>query len=172
MPLPPELNMIPKLYHFTDVSNLLSIQAMGGLFATSLLKQLGTGFRPGGDDLSLGLDEYRGMHKYVHLCLLPNHPMEYTALKDGRINKTAWIQVNRAVLDFDGVMYCPVVSNANGAKLFPIAEAATMIDYQALYRYLDWSTAEGQQRRRDAELCEILVPDYIPINFLEIPSYG
>jgi hypothetical protein len=98
--------------------------------------------------------------------------MEFVARSEGRIASTAWIGVNRAVLDLPGVMYCPVVSNSNDAKLIPIAEAATLIDYQALYHFLDWRTPEGQQRRRSAELCEILVPDYIPIDYLEIPSHG
>jgi hypothetical protein len=98
--------------------------------------------------------------------------MEHTARSEGRIKRTSWIRVNRAVLDLPGVMYCPVVSNANDAQLIPIAEAATLLDYQALYGFLDWKTPEGQQRRTSAERCEILVPDYISIDFLEIPFHG
>jgi hypothetical protein len=41
-----------------------------------------------------------------------------------------------------------------------------MIDYQVLYTYMPWGDPAVKPRRRAAELCEILVPDYIPMTFI------
>ena len=41
------------------------------------------------------------------------------------------------------------------------------IDFQVLYGgFMDWHVPEVQARRHAAELCEILVPDYVPLDFI------
>jgi len=107
------------------------------------------------------------MDRYVHLCFLPNQPMQFRAVEDGRITDNVWLRVNRSILDVPGVLFCGKVSNANEATPVPIEEAADLIDYGALYGYLDWRVPELQERRKTAELSEILVPDFISTVYLE-----
>ena len=38
---------------------------------------------------------------------------------------------------------------------------------QVLYTRMDWNVAEIQERLQAAEKCEILVPDHVPMNYLE-----
>ncbi len=52
-------------------------------------------------------------------------------------------------------------------KICPIGEAAGDIDFQVLYTRTDWNDPEVYARLRDAELCEILVPDHVPIRLFE-----
>jgi hypothetical protein len=60
------------------------------------------------------------------------------------------------------------VAYAQGARTFTIEEArdGNMIDYQVLYTFMPWSDPVVKPRRRAAELCEILVPDYVPMTFI------
>ena len=77
MATPPDpLLRIPHLYHFTDVTNLLTIKRLDGLYATAGLKEMGENFQSGGDQDSLSLDIRSGMDKFVHLCFDLRHPME------------------------------------------------------------------------------------------------
>ena len=45
--------------------------------------------------------------------------------------------------------------------------AAEMIDYEVLYTGIKWGDSAFMARLRAAELCEILVPDFIPLNYFE-----
>ena len=159
---------IQYLYHFTDENNLASIRTYGGLFATALLQARGMPFMPAGNELSLRLDREHGMHQYVHLSFVPKHPLQHVAEKEGRIGKTVVLRISRSVLHLPGVMYCPGVANAKNACPVPIAEAASMIDYDALYAYIgDYREFEVGQRRRRAELSELLIPEFLPMTFIE-----
>jgi hypothetical protein len=159
-----------RLYHFTDKRNLLSIREIGGLHSTAKLREMNIeDFYPGGNEQSLSADSMFGMDQYVHLCLQRNHPLEYLAKKDGRIQETLWLYIDdpASVLEIEGVRYCPGVSNKSGMESFSIEEAKDKIDYVALYEYLDWSVPENHQRRKDAEKCEILVPDYVALKYFQ-----
>ena len=82
------LDQIPRLYHFTDRRNLDSIRAQGGLYPLSDLVNRGVNIAaPGGNQWSRDADEPKGMGRYVHLCFRSNHPMEYQARQDGRIEE-------------------------------------------------------------------------------------
>jgi hypothetical protein len=170
MPLPDPLSRIRRLYHFTDRRNLPSIRELGGLYSTAKLRKMGIGeFYPGGNEHSLEADNMFGMDEYVHLCFKANHPMEYLAKQDGRIQKTLWLCIDDAasVLKIDGVLYCPGVSNKSGMETYTVEEAREKIDYVALYEFLDWNIEENYERRLAAEKCEILVPDHLPLRFFE-----
>lgn len=163
------LSRITWLYHFTDTGNLPRIKEMGGLYSRYLLEQKGVdGYRTGGNQWSLDADQICGMDKYVHLCLKPNHALEYLARDDGRIEKTAWLYIDAAsVFQTAGVLYSYGVSNKSGVKICPIQEAASDIDFQVLYTRTDWYDPEINARLRHAELCEILVPEHIPMKYFE-----
>ena len=166
MPAPPPFDRIRYLYHFTDRRNLASIKETGGLYSTARLREMRIdAFHPGGNEISLEADHRFGMDRFVHLCFNTNHPLEYLARQDGRIQRTAWLYVNPSVLTLPGVMFTPGVSNRAGIGPVPILDAIEMIDFEVLYARTDWSDAAIYSRRQAAERCEILVPNTIPFNF-------
>jgi len=168
--LPEPLACIKWLFHFTDTRNLPPIRELGGLWSTAKLREMGVeNVHPGGNQISLDADQRFGMDQYVHLCMHSNHPMEYLARQDGRIQKTMWLIVDDAasVLQLPGVLYCPGVANTAGIATYTIQDAADHIDFEAHYKRLDWRIPEYQARRLAAEKCEILVPDHLPLQYFE-----
>jgi hypothetical protein len=159
---------IPLLYHFTDVSNLPAIRRLGGLFSTSRLAEMGEAFCAGGDEDSLSLDRQCGMDAFVHLCFTDNHPMAFRLQERKPDANLTYLRIDCAILYQPGVMFATGVGYANDAQTVTLAVAVerNLIDYQALYTWTNWNEPEAQRRRRAAELCEILVPDYVPSAFI------
>ena len=122
---------------------------------------------PGGNDWRIQADEMFGMDKYVHLCFRTNHPMEYKARQDGRIERTTWLYIETSVMEIGGVMYSPGVSNKSGMPLYPIPEAVDKIDFEVICTRTDWRDPQIKTRLDQAELCEVLVPDHIPLKYFE-----
>ena len=167
MTLPAPLNLIPRLYHFTDRRNLVSIRECGGLFPIAVLKEHGIAVpAPGGNDWSQDADQMKGMDGYVHLCFRDNHPMEYLARQDGRIQESIFLQIDPRVLLWDGVLFAPGVSNKADATFHTIEEAKAMIDFTVLYTRTDWNDPAIKVRLQQAEKCEILVPLGIPTDLI------
>lgn len=161
------LNQIPRLYHFTDRRNLDSIRAQGGLHPQSDLVKRGVNIlAPGGNQWSRDADELKGMVRYVHLCFRSNHPMEYLARQDGRIGDSIFLEIHPSVMQFPGVMFTPDVSNKAGVQVVPIAQAAELIDFEILYTRTDWSDQTIQQRLKQSEKYEVLVPCHIPLTHI------
>ena len=160
------LATIPRLYHFTDVRNLDSIRKCGGLYPYAELIRMKVKIpAPGGNQWSWDADASKGMGRYVHLCFLSNHPMEYTAKKDGRISETIFLDIDPAVLKLAGVMFSPGVSNKSDVDSVLISKAE--IDYDVLYTYMDWRSDPAiYERRKHAEKCEVLVPGFIPLKMI------
>jgi len=161
------LAKIPRLYHFTDRSNLPLIRKLGGLYPIAELEQKGIKVpAPGGNQVSRDADAKNGMGKYVHLCFLPTHPMEYVARQDGRIKDSIFLQIHPSMLQFKGVKFTPGVSNKNGVEAVPIDQADSLIDFEVLYTRTDWNDPAIYQRRQQAEKCEVLVPCFIPLDLI------
>jgi hypothetical protein len=161
-----------RLYHFTDTRNLPSISEFGGLYSLAMLEEMGVEIEaPGGNDWSHDADHRNGLDEYVHLCFRPVHPMEWRAKQDGRIKKSIFLEVRREVLQRDGVVYTPDVSNKSGVDLCTLDEARELIDLEVLYSWTDWRDPEIKERLKLAEKCEILVPNHIPIKLIRnIPN--
>jgi hypothetical protein len=166
--VPDPLQRIPHLYHFTDVRNLPKIKLSDGLFATARLREVEEEFCPGGDDDSLSLDTRCGMDQFVHLCFSEKHPMAGRIKERKPDASLTYLQIDRAILHQPGVMFATGVGYANNARTVTLAQACeqNLIDFHALYAWTDWRDPEAQSKRHAAELCEILVPDYIPMIFI------
>jgi hypothetical protein len=161
------LDQIPRLYHFTDRRNLDSIRAQGGLYPLSDLVTKGVNIpAAGGNQWSRDADELKGMGQYVHLCFRSNHPMEFLARQDGRIGDSIFLEIHPSVMQFAGVMFTPDVSNKAGVQAVPIAQATEIIDFEVLYTRTDWTDQLIQQRLKQAEKYEVLVPCYIPLTHI------
>lgn len=151
-------------YHFTDERNLPSIRQHGLLSMARLRGDAVSVVAPGGNEWSWEADRLVGMDRYVHLSFLDSHPMEYRAKEDGRIAKTRFLKIRPEVIHLDGVRVSLEVSNKAGAVIKPAAEALDDIDLEVIYMRTDWKDEAVKQRLKLAKLCEILIPDHIPID--------
>ncbi len=152
-------------YHFTDESNLESIRAHG-ILSMQQLREREISTVPGDNQWSQDADRYCGVDAYAHLCFLRQHPMEWSARQDGRINKTRFLRIDPSVLRLPDVMMTDQVSNKSGVKPRPANDLIPELDFQVMYTRTDWKDPEIQQRRKKAELYEILVPDCIPVDYI------
>jgi hypothetical protein len=159
---------IQDLFHFTDRSNFPSIRKLDGLYCTAKLKERDEEFCAGGDEDSLSLDGQCGMDQYVHLCWDFNHPMAFRIKQRKPDANLFYLRIDRTILYEPGVMFVTGVGYANNAETMTLAEAVErdLIDYTALYTRTDWSDPVAQAKRRAAELCEILVPAFVPMTFV------
>jgi hypothetical protein len=162
------MDLIRRLYHFTDTRNLDRIREFGGLYSKAKLREMGLLKQVfcGGNDWSEDADALFGMDGFVHLCLRDNHPMEYIAKRDGRIVEATFLEVSQKVLEIGGTLYSPGVSNKSGMAHVPIAQAHGSIDFEVLYGGLDWTNPEVKERLQAAEKCEILVPGFVPAEMI------
>ena len=68
-----------------------------------------------------------------------------------------------------GVKFATGVVYANGTEIVDLAEAVErkLINFHSRYDWTDWRDPQAQAARRAAELCEILVPDYVPMEYIK-----
>ena len=151
------------IYHFTDRRNIDLIRKGGGLFPRA---RLSTAYVPGGNPWSIDADNMFGMNRYIHLCFLKKHPMEYLAVKEGRID-TVWLEVSTDVLDMPGILYCAGVSNKSGAEYLNAKQAIATLDFEHMYRYYDFSIPENMEKHNATQKYEILVPGQVPLALIE-----
>lgn len=165
---PDPLLRIPHLYHFTDMVNMPKIKSLDGLYSTAKLREMGEDFCAGGDEESLSLDRRCRMDQFVHLCFDVRHPMAGRVKERKPEANLFYLKIDRAILYQPGVKFATGVGYANNAEAVTLEEAIArnLIDLQVLYTWMDWRDPEVQRKRRAAELCEILVPDYVPMNFI------
>ena len=157
---------IDGIWHFTDRLNLKSIEEHGGLLPLKMLNDKGINIPvPGGNQWSQDADKHKGVDKYVHLCFLCNHPMQFTAVQEGRIKDPIWLKVDVSVMLAPEVKFTSEVSNKSGAQLFNHSEAVNEIDFKILLPpFVDWrGRPDIHEKRNAAEKSEILIPEIVPI---------
>ena len=79
-----------------------------------------------------------------------------------------YLRIDRAILYQPGIMFATGVGYANNAEVVTLAAAVerNLIDFKALYAWTDWRDPEAQAKRHAAELCEVLVPNYVATAFI------
>lgn len=79
-----------------------------------------------------------------------------------------YLRIDRAILAQPGVMFATGVGYANNAETTTLADAVqrNLIDFHALYDWTDWNDPVAQDKRHAAEMCEILIPDYVVAGFI------
>jgi hypothetical protein len=154
------------IWHFTDRSNLDSIQEHGGLLPLRVLNDKGIKIPvQGGNEWSQDADKRKGVDKYVHLCFLDNHPMLFLARQEGRIQDPIWLKIDVSVMLATQVKFTSEVSNSSSARILNHSEAVNEIDFEILFTFIDWrGNTEIHERRKAAEKSEILIPDIVPID--------
>lgn len=153
------------IWHFTDYSNIESIKNNNGLISLGELQRKNISIpAPGGNQWSHDADIYKGVHEYVHLAFVDDHPMLYAAKQDGRIKNPIWLKIDSSILLDSNVRFTNEVSNKAGVQLLTSDEAREQIDFEVMFTYMDWRNPEIQARRRLALKSEILIPRHIPLN--------
>lgn len=153
-------------YHFTDTRNLPSIREHG-ILSMAELKKRSVETVPGGNQWSLDADKHFGMDEYVHVCFIRDHPMAYLAQQEGRIEHIKYLSIDPTVILQDGAMITDRVSNKRGAEPKAAREMFTKIDWEVLYTRTEWKDPAIQARLKIAKVCELLVPNHIPINLIK-----
>ncbi len=159
-------NRPPCLYHFTDTRNIPSIAANGILSRDEITKKSIPEVVYGGNQWSFDQDNRRGVSDYVHLCFFNDHPMEFKAKSEGRIEDSFFIKVLPDVLRADGVKFCAGVANAADSNLFGIEEFEQHMDSDLLFTRTDWRLPEIQDRLKRAKKYEILIPKFVSKDLL------
>jgi len=155
---------ITCLYHFTDTRNLPSIKARGGLLPWSQIK--GNVVAPGGNDWSHDADAINGQDNYVHLCFLPEHPMEYVARRDGRILESRFLRIDPSVIHTPGTLFCPDVGNKSGVEMMGLTEAVSEMDFEIIAPAHKWLDPSLFERKKRASKYELLVHGQIPLSLI------
>ncbi len=152
------------VWHFTDRSNLKSIEEHEGLLSLEELERRGLEIpAPGGNQWSHDADRMKGVDGYVRLAFIDDHPMLYRAEQEGRIPDPIWLRIDSSILLVEGVRFCCEVSNKSDAAILDAEEAKEQIDFDVLFTYMDWQDPEIQARRQAAIKSEVLVPRCVPI---------
>lgn len=156
---------IKCFYHFTDTRNLPSIRTRGGLYPWSQLN--GGVIAPGGNDWSHDADAGKGQDKYVHLCLFPEHPMEWIARRDGRIMESIFLRIAPDIIYRDGILFCPDVANKSGVDALPLAQAVKEMDFEIINQaHSHWLDPPLFERKKRALKYELLVPGQISLSII------
>jgi hypothetical protein len=155
------------VWHFTDKSNLDSMQKNKGILSLGELENKGITIpTPGGNDWSHDADRMKGLDEYVHLAFVDDHPMLFRARQDERIKDPVWLKIRSEIILGDGVRFCSDVSNKSGVCILDPDEAKEEIDFEVLFTYMDWRDPDIQRRRQAAIKSEILVPRMVPIEMI------
>jgi hypothetical protein len=154
-------------YHFTDTRNLPLIKSTGLLSARSQRNRQRVAIAPGGNDWSFDADRRSGMDAYVHLCFFSDHPMEWIARQQGRIEKSLFLQVSPEVLRIPNTLIVDAVSNRADAMPRPAEEMISKLDLKVIYTRTDWKDPAVQERLKVAKKYEILIPDHVPLNLIK-----
>lgn len=120
----------------------------------------------GGNDWSLEADRRSGMDAYVHLCFFNDHPMEWLARQQGRIESSVFLKIAPEVLKTPGTLIVDTVSNRADADPKPADEMILKLDLKVIYTRTDWKDPAVQERLRTAKKYEILVPNNVPLKYI------
>ncbi|MGY6645704.1 MAG: DarT ssDNA thymidine ADP-ribosyltransferase family protein [Salinarimonas sp.] len=155
-----------SLFHFTDTRNVPLIKQHGLLSAN---QRDALGISPvttGGNELSQSADGWNNVRDYVHLCLRRNHPVAYRAKTEGRFVDTTFLPINPEILKIPGAMVSLDVANKTGARIMAVSEGVAQLDIEVLYTKTEWGHPEVKKRLDAAELCEILIPNHVPVEMI------
>jgi hypothetical protein len=156
------------LYHFTDTRNIPSIKEHGLLSLAELKRRNIEIPAIGSNDVSHKLDAESRLDEYIHLCFFDEHPMEYTARQEGRIDQSRFLKIKPIVLEWEAVKLTLAVANERGTELLTLAQAKEKIDIEIICppTRQDWNDPNIKERRKLAKKYEILIPNVIPIDFI------
>lgn len=162
---------ISKLYHFTDRDNLESIIKNGGLYSWKDCEEKGiTIAKPGGSDTSRSLDLRDGLEYYARLCFVPDHPMMFAAMKEGRISNPVVLEIDLEAALWEDSLYADRDMTKNGAHVGGTLNHLKAVHFNLFHghRYFDMN-ADDQMYYK----AEVLVKHFIPLKYIKnIANFG
>ena len=158
---------ITSVYHFTEKSNLKSIQDYGGIYSLAKLKEKEISeVSYISNEWSQNADNYKDLDTYVHLCLIQGeHPMAYIAAVEKQ-KDIIWLEIAAEILKLPGVLYTNDVSNKAGVQTYNSTLAKSKLDINAIYDFLDFEDGNNKARKLASYKYEILIPDCVPLYYI------
>jgi hypothetical protein len=153
-------------FHFTNHRKIPLIRETGLVSMRNQRQRKRTAIAPGGNDWSLDADKRCCMDAFVYLCFFSEHPMEWSAKQEGRIEKSVFLKNSPLVLNIAGTLIVDTVSNRADAQPKPAEEMISQLDLEVIYTRPDWKDPAVQERLKIAKKYEILVPDLIPLELI------
>lgn len=166
-----EANGIKRVYHFTDFDNLESIINNGGLYswADCNAKEIKIN-RPGGDPLSHNLDSRDNLEGYVRVSFTRNHPMMFTAMKDGRISNPVVLEIDPEVIWWEDTLYADRNMVRTGAQVGGSLSDLKRIHFDTVKQHNHFDLSEDEKKFYQAE---VLVKHFIPLSAIKnIGNFG
>jgi hypothetical protein len=157
---------IKSIWHFTDKSNLTSIENLGLLSLKNIIRSHVNVSCYGATRLSHEQDIKKGLDKFVHLSFIKDHPMYHVAKRDGRIPNPVWIEIDLSVLDKNNTLFSNMLANTYGAPIFYANKLKRMINFDTLLHGRDFDS------RKEARKAEIMVANNISYNDIKGIYYG
>lgn len=162
---------VKKLYHFTDRDNLESIIKNGGLYSWKDCEEKGISIaKPGGSGTSHSLDQRDGLEYYARLSFVPDHPMMYVAMDDGRISNPVVLEIDVEAALWEDTLFADRNMTKNGANV-----GGTVADLKAIHfdlfgkrRYFDLDDEDKMYYK-----AEVLVKHFVPLKYItNISNFG
>lgn len=154
-------NNIRYLYHFTDIRNIKSIIAHGGLFSWYSAPQRGVDIiNPGGDVLSRSLDKRSNLEDYVRLSFTKWHPMMHKKEQEGA--NIVVLKIHPSVAILHDTLFSNMNATSNMCSVGADLKAFKRINLEATRKAYVKSTDKDF-----AELqAEILVKTHLPLKYI------
>ena len=150
---------IDSIWHFTDLSNLKSIEKYGLLSLREIINNdIDACF--GADLLSHNLDVHYGLDKFIHLAFIDDHPMYHIAKDRGSIMHPVWIELDISLLFDKNTLFSNKVANQSGAKIFTFDDINEMIDFDQMFHRDFWTRVEARK-------AEIMISDIIDTKYIK-----
>jgi len=162
---------VTKLYHFTDRDNLESIIQNGGLYSWADCDQKGISIaKPGGSGTSRSLDTRDGLQHYARLSFVPDHPMMFVAMNEGRISNPVILEIDVEVAWWENTLYADRNMTKNGANV-----GGTLDDLKAIHFGLFWGHRyfDMDEEAKMYYKAEVLIKNFIPLKYIKnIGNFG
>lgn len=154
-------NNIRYLYHFTDIRNIKSIIAHGGLFSWYSAPQRGIEIiNPGGDSLSRSLDKKSNLEDYVRLSFTQWHPMMYKKEQEGA--NIVVLKIHPSVAILHNTLFSNMNATSNMCSVGADLKALKRINLEATRKAYVKSTDKDF-----AELqAEVLIKTHLPLKYI------
>ncbi len=164
-------NRISKLYHFTDRDNLESIIKNGGIYSWKDCEDKGIKIaKPGGSSTSRSLDLRDGLEYYARLSFVPDHPMMFVAMDDGRISNPVVLEIDLEAALWKDTLYADRNMTKNGAIV-----GGSLNDLKAVHFGLFWGRRyfDMSDEAKMYYKAEVLVKNFIPLKYItNIGNFG
>ncbi|NQT62616.1 MAG: DUF4433 domain-containing protein [Candidatus Marinimicrobia bacterium] len=153
---------ISKLYHFTDRSNISSINRHRGLRSWRSLAALGIKIpAPGGSDFSRKLDQQKHLEDYVRLSFHPDQPMKFVVQKEGRVPDPVILEIDPAVMTWERTQFSNVNAAAGYAEV-----GGGLQDLKKIRFDIILNGTWRDETEKHLFQAEVLVCNFIPLKYI------